>query len=104
MAIGTIDRWLPALCFALLMGCFSQVIADGGERDHEAARRLEASGEILPLPHFLSQLEPQWRVLEVELERKRGRWVYEFEFLYQGQVWEYMFDAATGELLERKRE
>ncbi len=104
MAIGTIDRWLSAVCFALLVGCASQAIADGDERDHEAARRLEASGEILPLSHFLSQLEPDGRMLEVELERKRGRWVYEFEFLREGQVWEYEFDAATGDLLKRKRD
>lgn len=104
MAIGTIDRRWLAICLALLVGSGSRVIADGDERDHETARRLEASGEIVPLSHFLSQLEPGGRILEVELERKRGRWIYDFEVLRGGEVWEYEFDAATGRLLKRKRD
>ncbi len=44
---------------------------------------------------------PKARLLELELEEKHGRYVYEVELLtVQGQVRELKFDASSGELLE----
>jgi uncharacterized membrane protein YkoI len=40
-------------------------------------------------------------IIETELEREQGRYVYEVEILDSaGQVWEVKLDARTGELLE----
>ena len=41
------------------------------------------------------------RLLELELEEKHGRYIYEVELLtVQGQVRELKFDASSGKLLE----
>lgn len=73
--------------------------------DHGRARQLREAGEILPLQQILTRLAPEERVLEVELEREHGGYVYELEVLdREGRVWEYLFDAASGELLNKQRE
>jgi len=93
-------RWLLSVLLLLALP------AAAGS-DHDRARRLYQSGEILPLTAILEQaakLQPG-RVLEVDLERSRGRWLYELEILDDhGQVWELKLDAASGELIERKRD
>ena len=63
------------------------------------------SGEILPLQQILQALPElqQARILEVELEREHGRYVYEVEILTgDGRVQELQLDAASGELLRRR--
>ncbi len=41
----------------------------------------------------------------MELEHKQGRLVYELELLdEQGRVWEFYFDAASGEMIKKKIE
>ncbi len=82
----------------------AQVVADDG---YEEARRLSESGEILPLGTLLSTIQKQQpgRVLEVEFEEVRGRYLYEIEFLDErGAVWEFKVDAVTGEILESELE
>jgi len=77
------------------------------EDDHERARRLRESGEVLPLADVIDKIREQQpgKVLEVEMDRDHDRWVYEIMLLApNGAVWEYEVDAATGELLERERE
>jgi uncharacterized membrane protein YkoI len=73
---------------------------------HDKARELREAGEILPLQQILQRLDPpDQRVLEVELERKGDRYVYEMETLdHSGQVWELYYDAHSGELIKRERE
>jgi len=78
-----------------------------GDEDHEQARRLREAGEILPLEQVLkaARAAQPGRVIGVELENDDGRHVYEVELLDErGQVWELYFDAASGALVERKRE
>ena len=80
---------------ALLIG---PVIAD----DQYQIREMQMSGEILSLEQVLENLpnQPEARVLEVDLERKNGRLVFEIERLEaRGQVREYRLDARSGELL-----
>jgi uncharacterized membrane protein YkoI len=73
--------------------------------DHQQARQLREAGEILPLEDILSGLRPGERVLEVELEQADDRYRYEVEALdRQGKVWEYRFDARSGELLSREHD
>lgn len=77
------------------------------ESEHEAVRELAQQGDILPLEQILERARQNraGRVLETELEQKRGRYIYEIEMLDDnGEVWEMKFDAASGELLEQELE
>jgi hypothetical protein len=51
---------------------------DREEHDHDRARRAVQAGNILPLQEVLARLarRQSGQVLEVELERESGRWVY----------------------------
>jgi uncharacterized membrane protein YkoI len=80
--------------------------ARAGE-DHDEARDLYRSGAILPLERILAEAARAHpgRVLEVELKSRRGRRVYEVELLDErGDVHELRYDAASGELLDARRE
>ncbi|MES9971641.1 MAG: PepSY domain-containing protein [Candidatus Thiodiazotropha sp.] len=77
------------------------------EEGYEEARRLTESGAILSLEEIMPLIQGQQpgRILELELERERGRYLYELELLDErGAVWEFKIDAATGEILERELE
>ncbi|MCK5001684.1 MAG: PepSY domain-containing protein [Gammaproteobacteria bacterium] len=74
------------------------------DEDHERARDLVKSGEIIALEQLLQKIDSQasgkLRLLEAELESKQGRLVYELELVdEQGVVRELLFDAKTGEAL-----
>jgi len=71
-------------------------------RDHERARAALAAGEIRPLAELLAEVERRYvgTVIETELDRDDGRWVYEFKLLPpSGRVFEIKLDAATGALI-----
>ncbi|MGA7799433.1 MAG: hypothetical protein WCC36_01350 [Gammaproteobacteria bacterium] len=90
-----------ALVAILLSG--GLVWADDGQ---EEVRRLQQSGEILPLEDILK--EAHWqryrRLLEADLAHREGRYYYELELLDErGVVWKERFDAASGEPLTRGR-
>ena len=75
--------------------------------DHEQARQLRSQGDIVPLEEVLQRLPDVdgGRVIEVELERDYGTYVYEIERLEPGGiVREYVFDARSGELLKTEIE
>ena len=95
---------LPVLMLTVLMLRVPESPADG-RRDHERARAALAAGEIRPLADLLVEVERRYvgRVVETELERKDGRWIYEFKLLPpSGRVVELRLDAATGELLRSR--
>jgi len=78
----------------------------GDERDHERARSAVQMGEVLPLPTLLEKLQRTHpgKVLELELERDDGRWIYEVKLLQtNGQLLKLELDAGTGQLLQVKR-
>jgi uncharacterized membrane protein YkoI len=75
--------------------------------DHVVARKLRDAGEILPLEQIIQRARAvkPGELIETELERKHGRYVYEVEILDQGgQVWEIKLDARTGELIKLERD
>jgi uncharacterized membrane protein YkoI len=75
--------------------------------DHVAARKLRESGQILPLENIVERAHAHkaGEILETELERKHGRYIYEIEILdATGQVWEMKLDASTGELIKMERD
>ncbi|KPK38517.1 MAG: hypothetical protein AMJ69_08245 [Gammaproteobacteria bacterium SG8_47] len=92
--------------FAALLGwmAWHSSLADS---DHDAARTLVEAGEILPLEAILSKAQGEYagRVLEVELESKGRRRIYEIELIdEQGVVRELEYDAHSGELLRVKQD
>ena len=75
---------------------------DDDERDQERALRALESGEVLPLAAILERAEAMLtgRMIEAELERDDGLWIYELTLLSpEGHVIEAEFDAGTAELL-----
>ncbi len=97
------------LVVVLLMGLSGLFVLTPGlsDEDHQQARRLKELGEILPLEKIIKAAKARQpgRVIEVELEKKDGRHIYEVELLnMQGEIWELYFDAATGELIKHERE
>jgi uncharacterized membrane protein YkoI len=73
------------------------------EEDYELARKLSQQGHILPLEKILTfaRAQKKGEVLDTELEKKHGRYLYEVEILdVKGQVWEVKLDAKTGQLIK----
>jgi hypothetical protein len=79
--------------------------AAGGRDDHERARQALAEGQILPLATILERIarEHPGQMLEVELERKDDRWIYEIKQLQAGGVVVRLkVDARDGRVLEQR--
>lgn len=79
--------------------------AASDRRDHERARAALADGQIRPLSDLLAEVERRYvgRVIETELEREDGRWVYEFKLLPpSGRVARLYLDATTGTILRSR--
>jgi hypothetical protein len=79
-------------------------VADGA-RDHDRAPAALRAGEVLPLSTILERVAQQHsgQVLEVELERDHGRWIYELKLLQSsGALVKLEVDARDGSVLRRK--
>lgn len=77
----------------------------GDARDHDRARQALEAGEIMPLKAILERVERDTpgQVIEVELEREAGRWIYEIKLLAAGgSIVELEIDARDGSVLKRK--
>ena len=91
--------------FITLLFCFSILAQADYGYDHDRAKLLLETGEILPLQVILekSRKIQEGRILEVELENKGALLLYEIELLLSnGQVVELLFDAKTGKHLSTK--
>jgi uncharacterized membrane protein YkoI len=92
-------NWLMVLSF--LVANPTSVLAD--DVNQQTARKLVSSGQILSLEeiHEKALLIKSGRIIETELERKKGRFVYEVELVDdKGLVWEIKLDAKTGQLIK----
>ena len=91
---------------ACLVILFLTVVSQVSARDlsQDQALKLRKEGKVLSSQTFIERAlerHPKARLLELELEEKHGRYVYEVELLtVQGQVRELKFDASSGKLLE----
>jgi hypothetical protein len=98
---------LTALSTVMLLTGLSPPAAwAGDEHDHERARVAVQAGEVLPLPKLLAQLRRTHpgKVLELELTRADGRWIYEVKLLQaKGQLQKLELDAGSGQELPVKR-
>ncbi|WP_455222588.1 PepSY domain-containing protein [Kaarinaea lacus] len=75
--------------------------------DQDEAKALRQQGKILPLEQILqaAQRQHSGRVIQVELEKQRGRYVYEVEIAdSNGHVWEIKIDASDASLLSQELE
>lgn len=95
-----IGAWALVACSLL-----SIPAAADGPGDHERARAALQAGEILPLQKVLDRVQRSHPgdVLEVELEREGGRWVYELKLLQRGgSLLRLDVDARTAEVLRSR--
>lgn len=95
-----------ALASLLLFGVVQPSAWGNDSRDHERARAAVEAGQVLPLPTLLERLQRTHpgQVLELELEREDGRWIYEVKLLQaNGQLLKLDVDAATAQVLRVKR-
>jgi uncharacterized membrane protein YkoI len=71
--------------------------------EHDRAQKLHRNKDIVGLERILStfrQRYPEGRVLEVELERESGQYIYELEILApSGEVRELRLNAVNGDFL-----
>lgn len=89
---------------SLLIILSSAVFADD---DYNEAKRLVELGEIVELEAILKKAREiqEGKVLEVELETKHNKKIYEIELLNtNGVVFKLKFDARTGKHISTKKE
>lgn len=102
--IWTWPRMVIVLLIALSIGAGVRLLPQAGSGESPAsAGQLSAKGQILSLEKIsqLAKSHKPGEILEVELEKKHGRYVYEVDILDAGsQVWELKLDAKTGQLLK----
>lgn len=99
--------WIAAVALvALVLGTMlSGPASADGSGDHERARAALQAGEVLPLQKVLERVQRSHPgdVLEVELEREDGRWVYELKLLQRGgSLLRLDVDARTAEVLRSR--
>ncbi|WP_306462092.1 PepSY domain-containing protein [Halomonas borealis] len=94
---------LAALLLATTLGGAAAQADDGDTPAWRALHEAVRDGRVVPLPAVLDWLQAHYRgqVLEVELGDEDGGRRYEIEMLGpEGQLVEFEFDAANGELME----
>lgn len=108
LKIGSLMTWLSKHCALGLMLYLSMFSAIARDLEQDEALRLRMDGVIMPLEdlvHLALQQYPKARLLEVELEDEKGKYIYEVELLTpSGGVRELEFDARNGRLLSDEEE
>lgn len=96
---------LVGLSAAVAFSGLIPVNAREGE-DHDEAHQLRERGDVVPLAQILAQPElAGYKVIEAELEGKKGRRVYELELLDDsGHVQKRYYDALTGQRMQPRSE
>lgn len=78
----------------------------GRDKDHDRVRDAVRAGEVMPLDALRERLrrDHAGEVLELELERENGRWIYEVKLLQPGgRIVKLEVDARSGEVLRERR-
>ena len=94
-----------ACSIALLVGLLTGTAVFADSLSPDRVRALVERGEILPLEEILkrNELNTSGRIIEIELERKRGAYVYEIKVLRpDGRYRELKIDARTGAIVGRE--
>lgn len=101
-----IRSWVSGALVVAALAAVPSYAGDG--HDHDRARQALEAGEILPLRTILDRVERDYpgQIMEVELEQKGERWIYEVKVLRTGgALVKLKFDGRTGNVLsagERK--
>jgi len=102
----SIMRHSTTLLLCCLLGLWPGTLPLADE-SADKARQLRASGQILSLEKLLEvarKIKPG-EILETELDKEAGRYVYEIDILdAQGRVWELKLDAKDGKLIELEKD
>lgn len=83
-------QWRRTLAsFFMLMAMLESGVsyaADNADHDHDRARQAVEAGDVMPLRTILERVEREYpgQVMEVELDRENGEWVYEVKLLRKG--------------------
>ena len=102
---GPVARRVVLLVALLLTVAATPLALASDKGDHERARAAVKAGEVLPLRTVLDRLERTHpgQVLELELERDDGRWIYEVKLLQTGgRLVKLKVDARSAEVLRVK--
>lgn len=86
----------------LLTSFLARAVSAEEVEDSEQARKALEASEIRPLAELLARVESRYtgRVIETELEREHGGWVYDFKFLPDaGHIFSVKLDATTGKVV-----
>jgi uncharacterized membrane protein YkoI len=100
-------RFLMASLVLVIGLAASMAGADDKTPDHDTVRRAVERGEIKPLAEILAAVRSRLpgEVLKVEVESKRGRWLYELRVAdANGRIFEVYVDGLTAriERIEKK--
>jgi len=99
--------WILGVAAIVLGGSLLAWADKTKDKDALDPMQLQKSGEILPQAAILERAKAQTpgKIVETELERKHGRYVYEVEVIGDdGVKTELKYDAKTGELISSKVE
>ena len=96
------------LCGLLMVTALTSVPARADKRahEHDAVRIAVENGELRPLADILANVRGKLPgdIAGVEIERKDGRWLYEFRVVDpKGRLFEAYVDGKSGEI-ERIKE
>jgi uncharacterized membrane protein YkoI len=94
-------RW--SVTALMLSVAFALPIHAADSGDHDRARQALEAGEILPLKSVLERVgrELPGQVMEVELERKHERWIYEIKLLRPGgSLVKLLVNASDGTIID----
>lgn len=92
-----------ALPLLILLAALTAAAPLRADDDHDRARAAVERGDVLSLDALLDRvpLREGERLLDAELERDDGRWVYEIELIgADGRVREIELDARDGRRIE----
>ena len=74
---------------------------------HDLADKLESEGQIMTLEEIIgiANKDQQGRILEAELETRKGEYIYQIDLLdNDGVIWELEYNASTGQLITKQRD
>lgn len=96
---------VKALCSAMFCASLSSPLH--ADFNHDEARALRISGEILPLTDILQRIRRLYPgdVLSVQLDSSDSGYRYTIELLApDDHIWELLLDANTGKILKKDLE
>lgn len=91
------------VAFSMAPPIGAQADDDDDALEHEEARKALEQGLVRPLEEIIAEARKhvQGDLIEVELEREDGRYIYELEFIQpSGQIIELQLDAKSMAIIE----